>query len=224
MTEGQVCVILTDMSDNEKTSGYVSPLRARQKEQTTGLILDAVGSLIQRSGTDSVTIGEAAKVAQVTERTIYRHFETREGLLAAFWRRELERRGGASVVAPQNPAELRANIVRLFTALDKDEAFVRALMTAPESVAIRRETNERRFAHMVAFLKNFAPGLTQREYRQTAAGITSVSSVQSWMFMRDNCGFTGRQAGEAAAFTVDRILEGAARQADGLRQKDAAQE
>lgn len=221
MTKTQFRVMLTDMSDNQKTSAYVSPLRARQKEQTTGIILDAVGSLIQRGGTDAVTIAEAAKVAEVTERTIYRHFETREGLLAAFWRRELERRGGSSVVDPRTPADLRSNIIRLFSALDRDEAFVRALMTAPESVEIRRETNERRFAHMVAFLNEFAPGLTPRECRQTAAGIVSVSSVQSWMFMRDNCGFTGRQAGEAAALTVDRILDGASRSAARLRSEGA---
>lgn len=202
------------MSDNQKTSAYVSPLRARQKEQTTGIILDAVGNLIQRGGTEVVTIAEAAKVAEVTERTVYRHFETREGLLTAFWRRELERRGGARVVDPQTPADLRSNIIRLFAALDRDEAFVRALMTAPESVEIRRETNERRFAHMIAFLKQFAPGLPERECRQTAAGIVSVSSVQSWMFMRDNCGFSGRQAGEAAALTVERILEAARRSAN----------
>lgn len=204
------------MTDNQKPSSYVSPLRARQKEQTTGIILDAVGSLIERSGTAAVTMAEAAKVAEVTERTVYRHFETREGLLTAFWRRELEKRGGARVVDPRTPAELRASVIRLFTALDRDEAFMRALITAPESVAVRRETNERRFAHMIAFLEEHVPGLPARECRQIAAGIVSVCSVQSWMFMRDNCGFTGRQAGEAAALTADRILEAAARRAQDL--------
>ncbi|MDR3372692.1 MAG: helix-turn-helix domain containing protein [Ancalomicrobiaceae bacterium] len=205
--------MLHDMNQSGKSSGYNSPLRAKQKEQTGTLILEAVGRLLAHGDPMAVSMAEVARAADVTERTVYRHFETRDDLLRAFWKWQLERGGGERVVDPRTPDELRQNIIRLFTSLDKDEGIVRALMLSPESTDIRRSTNQRRMAHMLAFLDEHIPNLEDSDRHQLAAGIVSVASVQSWMFMRDNCGYSGRQAGEAAALTVDMVLEAARQRA-----------
>jgi AcrR family transcriptional regulator len=188
---------------------YVSKLRERQKEQTAQLILEAVGQILRRADLDAATIAEVARVAEVTERTIYRHFATREDLLRAFWKHELERSGGANVTTPETPEALSANIRRLFSSLDANEGIIRAVLSTPEGRELRRPTNSARFAHMLGFLETHVPGLDPELRISIAAGIVSVSSVLSWMFMRDNLPMDGARAGEAAATTVELILAAA---------------
>src|SRR5476649_1650755 len=81
-------VIIHDMNDDSRAK-YHSPLRSRQKEQTRDLILNAVDAILRRAPVAEVTIAAVARQADITERTIYRHFATREDLLNASWRRAL---------------------------------------------------------------------------------------------------------------------------------------
>lgn len=207
-----IYVLWNDMNPPTQSSPrapYVSKLRERQKEQTAQLILDTVAQILRDADLSAVTIAEIARVAEVTERTIYRHFATREELLRAFWKHELERSGGVTVTTPETPDELFANIRRLFTSLDANEGIVRAVLSTPEGRELRRPTNEARLRHMLHFLDTHVPGLDAEQCLSLAAGIVSVSSVLSWMFMRDNCGMDGARAGEAASLTVAAILAAA---------------
>jgi len=77
------------MNDDSAKPRYHSPLRSRQKEQTRDLILNAVDAILRRAPVSEVTIAAVARQAEVTERTIYRHFPAREDLLNASWRRAL---------------------------------------------------------------------------------------------------------------------------------------
>jgi AcrR family transcriptional regulator len=216
--------MITDRSDQDSPPGddpsrasagmpgkarYVSKLRERQKEQTARLILDSVATILREFSLDAVSIAEVARVAEVTERTIYRHYATREDMLRAFWKYELERSGGVGVTTPGTPEALYANIRRLFASLDANEGIVRAMMSTPEGRELRRPTNAARFAHMLGFVDVHVPGLEPELRASVAAGIVSVSSVLSWMFMRDNLGMDGARAGEAAATSVEMILAAA---------------
>ena len=64
---------------------YVSNLRDRQKAETRDQILGAVGRLAQGGNLEDLSFAEVAKEAGVGERTVYRHFPTREALMGAFW-------------------------------------------------------------------------------------------------------------------------------------------
>lgn len=197
------------MDQTPKRSNYNSPLRLRQKEQTRELILEAVAQVMRGAGLGAVTISEVAKVAEVTERTVYRHFSTREELLRAFWKWQLIRSGGDRVTTPESADALYDTIKRLFRRLDADEGIIRAIVMAPEGGEMRRDTNQQRLATMIEFLKPLVPTMSARDRHQMAAGIISVCSILSWMFMRDNCGYDGKRAGEAAAFAVQLMIEGA---------------
>ena len=129
------------MNDEPKPR-YHSPLRSRQKEQTRGLILNAVDAILRRAPVAEVTIAAVAREADVTERTIYRHFPTREDLLAAAWRRALRTfiRGQTSQV------ETLEQILELTRAayenFDANEGIVRAIISAPEGVEVRKRPAE----------------------------------------------------------------------------------
>lgn len=209
---------MTSPDSPPSRGAYTSPLRTRQKAQTATLILEAVGTVLQGGGLDAVTIAEVARTAEVTERTIYRHFATREDLLRAFWKWQLERSGGDRVIAPETVPALLETIRRLFASLDADEAVIRAVLSAPEGREVRRVANQTRLAHMLGFVERLVPDLPERERHNLASGIISVCSVLSWMFMRDNCGYDGARAGEAAAQAVAYMLEAAQARAPAVTQ------
>src|ERR1700761_3570812 len=60
-------------------------LRDRQREETREQILRAVGSQLESASLEDLSFSDIAKDAGVGERTVYRHFPTREALLGAFW-------------------------------------------------------------------------------------------------------------------------------------------
>ncbi len=66
-------------------SRYVSSLRDRQKAETHDQILGAVGRKLESGSLDDLSFAEIAAEAGVGERTVYRHFPTREALMGAFW-------------------------------------------------------------------------------------------------------------------------------------------
>src|ERR1700749_4933239 len=60
-------------------------LRDKQREETREQILRAVGHQLEAGPLEDLSFAEIAKDAGVGERTVYRHFPTKESLLGAFW-------------------------------------------------------------------------------------------------------------------------------------------
>lgn len=181
------------------------------------MILAAVGKILSTGSTETVTFAEVARVAGITMRTIFRHFPTREELLSAFWKWQLEQTGGQAVLGPPSLEGLLEKIKELFESLDAEENLIRAVISSPEGREIRKEANRIRLEKMLEFVKTVVPELSKRERHSMASGIISVSSVLSWLFMRDNCGYDGKRAGEAAALTVQMIIEAGQARAALLR-------
>jgi AcrR family transcriptional regulator len=205
------------MKTKPARASYNSPLRVHQKEQTREMILAAVGTILSTGSTDAVTFAEVARVAGITMRTIFRHFPTREELLSTFWKWQLEETGGQTILGPASLESLLAKIKEFFESLDSEENLIRAVISSPEGRDIRKEANRIRLEKMLEFVKTIVPELSKRERHNMAAGIVSVSSILSWLFMRDNCGFDGKRAGEAAALTVQLIIEAGQARAARLR-------
>jgi AcrR family transcriptional regulator len=211
--------MLYDMKKKTPTSSYNSPLRAHQKEQTREMILAAVAAILAKDSTEAATIGEVARVAGITMRTVFRHFATREELLSAFWRWQLEQTGGRTILGPESLEGLLERIKEFFESLDAEENLIRAVISSPEGREIRKQANQIRLEKMLDFVRSLVPELSKRERHEVAAGIITVSSVLSWLFMRDNCGYDGKRAGEAAALSVQLIIEAAQARASKLRKQ-----
>ncbi len=91
-------------------------------------------------------------------------------------------------------------------------------MVTCEVPPFRKDANQIRLERMLDFVKTIVPELPKRERHSMASGIITVSSILSWLFMRDNCGYDGKRAGEAAALTVQMIIEAGQARAKLLRE------
>ncbi len=64
---------------------YNSSLRDRQKAETQDQIMHAVARKLESGPLEELSFAEIAAEAEIGERTVYRHFPTKEALLGAFW-------------------------------------------------------------------------------------------------------------------------------------------
>jgi AcrR family transcriptional regulator len=196
---------------NEQPSPrYHSPLRDRQKQQTRDLILDAVAAILRRAELDDVTMSEVARTAEITERTVYRHFATREELLTAFWRRILRSfmRGQTGDLASLD--ELFDLTRSTFRRFEENEGVIRAITGSPEGREIRKKPNEQRLETLGKLFAGLLPQLPPAQVRMIAVAAHALASASVWSHMRDFCGIEGEEAADAVTYAIGLMTEAAA--------------
>jgi len=183
---------------------YLSPLRQQYAAQTRERILDAAIDALNGSETDQLTIAGVAKAAGVTERTVYRHFATREDLLRAVWPRMQARMGMTGF--PETVAALIAAPERIFPRFAAEEGGVRASMASEAGREIRRAANPERQKAFLACVREAQPELDAATRRRRAAVIQLIGSAHGWAAMKDYWGFSPEEAGRAAAEAIALLL------------------
>ena len=192
---------------------YHSPLRSRQKEQTRELILDAVGRILQGANVTQVTIADVARAAEITERTIYRHFPTREDLLEACWRRALRTalRGDTSEVETLD--KMLALTREAFRIFDQHEGIVRALIESPEGREVRKRPGQQRLQALERAFGKILADVPGDLVKTVALATHAIASTPVWAHLRDQCGLDGEQAGDLVTLAIKLMVEGAKRRA-----------
>ena len=71
------------MSQGTTSAPVVTGRRAQQKASTRAAITVAAQALIGERGFDAVTVGDIAEAAEVSHRTFYRYFPSKEDALLA---------------------------------------------------------------------------------------------------------------------------------------------
>jgi AcrR family transcriptional regulator len=174
-------------------------------------VLEGVAEVL--GGGDDLTFARVARAAGVPERTVYRHFPTREALLTAVFQ-WANRRIGFDGERPADGREAAETVRRVFRAFDDIAPVIRELLIAPEGQLARLSDNERRQQAALAVVDREAPGLDSTDRRRIAAVVQLLTAAASWQTLRDYWGMDGAEAGEAAALAVELVLDGARTRAD----------
>jgi len=189
------------------TRPYTSPLRDRQTAETRAVILEALGAELAAGGIEEFSVARLARRAGVSERTVFRHFPTRETLLDGLSQWFNERVGDFphDVSAEAIPA----TIAQVFADLDEHEALTRAMLASPGGREFRRHARAARLARLQAAL---APVLDPADPERAAAAralVLALCSARTWQAMRDEGGLDGAAAGRAVAHAIQLILDDA---------------
>ena len=173
-------------------------------------MLEGIAALLAEG--EDLTFAKVAKAADVPERTVYRHFPTREALLTAVleW---ANRRLGFTGDRPVDAAGLVELVRQAFTGFDDIAPIVRELLVAPEGRLARLSDNERRRESAVAVVRHEAPGLDRTTTRRVAATVQLLSSAATWQTLRDYWEMDGPEAAETAALAIELVLEAASTRA-----------
>ena len=119
---------------NKGARSYSSELRAQQAEETRSRILDATVRVMAR-GLVTLSIPDVAREAGVSVPTVYRHFRTKQDLVAAVYPHLAARTGINQPQPPGTVDELRDGVRAYFGSLDALDEAARAAMASPASDA-----------------------------------------------------------------------------------------
>lgn len=169
-------------------------------------MLEAVASLL--AGGEDVTFTRVAQAADVPERTVYRHFPTKEALYTAVFEWANARLGFAGR-RPATGAELAASVRRSFVGFDELAPVIRQLLVAPEGLWARLSANEDRQEAALALARQEAPGLDDVSERRLAAALQLLTSAATWQTLRDYWQVDGAEAAETSVLAIELLLEAA---------------
>jgi AcrR family transcriptional regulator len=175
-------------------------LRSAHRDLTRGRILDAALELLETEEAEQLTIAGIAAKAGVTERTIYRHFSTRDELFAAVWPRMqgmVRSRG-----FPKTAAALIEQPLHLFPNFDEREGPIRASVFSKAGRELRLAVNEERQAAFLACARDAWPKRKDQEARNLAAVLQLLDSAYAWALLKDHWGMDGREAARAVSDAI----------------------
>jgi len=163
-------------------------LRQDQAEAVRARLVDAAVSMIE-AGQEPNMRG-VARLAGVSERTIYRYFAAREDLVTAVLP---VLRVRASVPMAETVAGLEDYARDLFTVFDANGRLVRALVSSAWAAPMFERTRGENLKALQAVLDRGYPGAPRRERRSAAAALRVPMSGAGWVYFSD-CGFSLKES------------------------------
>lgn len=188
-------------------------LRQRHAELTRELILRTVAEMLEEGAASDLSVPEVARRSGVSLRTVYRHFPTRDDLLAAAgeWI-------GVNILRAQIP-EVIAEVPQVYAenaALwDEHPNLVEAMALTRGANSVRSIRRRERLEKLREALREVTNGLPEAEARQAFAVFAYLNSMLAWVTMREEAGLDGKQVGAAVAWAMQVLI-------DDLRQRQRA--
>ena len=202
------------------TRPYESPLRAEQMEQTRVRILEATTDVVADPASEEVTIPLVAKRAQVSLRTVYRHFATREALFDA-WAEWVDERLRIHLHSYPDSAEQLAPFAHeLYRSYDESGSLVRAMLASRAGRAVRERTRRRRRRAFNRAMRGLTAGLEPKARARALAVVYLLVSAPAWQAMREQSGLDGVEAGKAAAWALRVLTDELRRNPASLKEVD----
>lgn len=174
---------------------YRSELRAQQAAATRTRILDATLRVMAR-GIASVSMPAVAREAGVSVPTVYRHFGSKEHLLAAIYPHVARRVGLDKVPDPVTLDDLRDGIRTVFEKVDSYGDLERAAVASPGADVTRHLTMPQRLKRLSRLADSVQPRLAKADrdrITRLLAVLTASSSLRMW---RDHLGVSVEQAAD----------------------------
>ena len=195
---------------------YQSPLRARLKEQTSLMMLEAVASILRQADLAAVSIAEVARVAEVTERTVYRHFPTRDDLVRAFIKWHLDQAvGGPRIQLPETIEDLLAWLGPRYKAWARDRKIVSEAYLSPIGRELRKPLYELGYGNINRMLGRERPELSEDLRHTLASAMLTLMSTENFVFLHHNLGYGPDQVHRSVVTAIRAMLQGAAADLSG---------
>lgn len=182
-------------SVNVPGRAYRSDLRAQQADATRARILDATVRVMAR-GIASVSMPRVSREAGVSVPTVYRHFGSKEELLAAVYPHVAQRVGLDKVPDPVTLDDLRDGIRTVFEKVDSYSDLERAAVASPAADETRHFTMPQRLQRLSRFADSVQPRLAKADrdrITRLLAVLTASSSLRMW---RNHLGVSVEQAAD----------------------------
>lgn len=207
-------VIQSDiMADTMSSKAAVRPIAAMHSEATQQLILEAAFESLVHGG--EITARGAAAQARISERTVFRYFPTRDGLLSACAAYFAQR-----VRLPAPPStldELRAFPRALFTAFESHRELVRASWHSELRSHLIARASADRWVAIGKLIDAFAPHAPASRRKLATASIRYHLTASTWHYLRFVLRLTSGEAVECVEQVIALQLAALMRKPRGTR-------
>lgn len=190
---------------------YHSPLRQAKAEETRQRVLQAAARLLEADPYSPLAFADLARAAGVQERTVYRHFPSKEVLLDAFWGWIAKHVGFTAF--PESERDLIEQPKTVFAGFDRLEGVVQASVVSRLGREMRLRRVAERRAAFTRSLADATQSLDPEHARRLLAVVQLLYSAPAWQTMKDLSGLTGAEAGEAVSWAIRTLLDAARREA-----------
>jgi AcrR family transcriptional regulator len=183
-----------------------SSLASKHADLTQAVILDAAVDLLTTGSVTELSVRAVARRAEISERTVFRYFASRDDLLDAV-AMEMARR----LEAPPHPTtvdQLIAYPKVMFARFEATAALTRAALHSELYHRIRSRDALDRGAAIRALIDRAAPRRSAGERRLAVANIHYHVVASTWWYYRFNFGFSLEDATECARMAIVQALDG----------------
>lgn len=182
------------------------PLPQARQELVHDRVMEGVRRVLE-AGRD-LTFAHVAREAGVPERTLYRHFPSRDALLTAVfaW---ANRKVGFEGRLPETAAEASDLVRRVFAGFDGIAPVVRELLASEDGRSARLADRTARQRAYTALIRAEVPGLDAKDTRRLASVVQLLTTAATWQSLREYWDMEGDDAGAAAALGIELVLEAA---------------
>lgn len=197
---------------------YRSELRQQLKADVRDRIVKALVDLVVDEGATAFTMQNVARRADVSLRTVYRHFESREQLLEA-----LADHSDAAVerLGLRIPENVEEGVALMPLVYEKYFASIRkelqAAVIASIATGYRTKSHVARWGYMRDLVAKSFPHLTTQDLAEAAALITVLTSSRVWFVMTAEYKLDDARAGRAAEWGVRAFLDALKKRNDSAR-------
>ncbi len=190
-------------------SGTNTSFHARTRNASREAILDAVERRLSHDGLDELTFAQVAAEAGVAERTVYRHFRTKNELLEAFWQHVQRRLGLEASV--RSWSDYLGSRAATFAEMERREPMMRALLSSAQARDARARLKRERQDGIRRVAREAVGDLPEPQFTELCALIHVIGSAPTWQALKDSWGIEGARAGRLAANAIQILADTAKR-------------
>lgn len=183
-------------------------LTASLVEDTTTRILNALVDVISTDGITEFSVQAVADRANLSHRTIYRHFPSREALLEGItnYLEDPMRLEGLPGI-PNDLDECVEAIENVFNFFEANAPMIEATVVVRIALGIEPSRGLERTKGFVDIVRSDAPNLSPEEVNSYAMGLRAIASSQHWYVLTRRLGLTTEQASKVATDTLRALVD-----------------
>jgi len=196
---------------------------AAPTEHTTARILNALVDVISTDGITEFSVQAVADRAEVSHRTIYRHFPSREALLEGItdYLEDPMRAEGLPGV-PEDLDDCVDTIESVFAFFEANAPMIEAMVIVRLALGMEPSRSRERTEGFMEIVRKGAPHLSAEEVHSYAMGLRAIASSQHWYVLTRRLELSTGQASKVAADTL-RALIGEIRRRDARQRSKEGQ-
>lgn len=187
-------------------------LRDRQRELATQSIVDACADLVTERHHLDFSMKEVADRADVSLRTVYNHFATREDLLDALGQEmdeQMQALGGPEARDIESRDDLRAAVRTNLVLFEKMGGISEALAQMPLADVGRDQDRAARTRFITDFIAGQMPSVPDDDAAAIAAVLRHLLSHRSWFWLTREYGLDTVEVTRIVTWAIDTLIDAA---------------